>query len=36
MDNRLIKQALTCAKTIAMVGVSLSKKEETPIGKTNK
>ena len=30
MDNRLIKQALTCAKTIAMVGVSLSKKEETP------
>ena len=30
MDNRLIKQALTSAKTIAMVGVSLSKKEETP------
>ena len=30
MDNQLIKQALTCAKTIAMVGVSLSKKEETP------
>ena len=30
MDNQLIKQTLTCAKTIAMVGVSLSKKEETP------
>ena len=30
MDNRLIKQALTCAKTIAMVGISLSKKEDTP------
>ena len=29
MDNRLIKQALTYAKTIAMVGVSLIKKEET-------
>ena len=30
MNNQLIKQALTCTKTIAMVGVSLSKKEETP------
>ena len=30
IDNQLIKQALTCAKTIAMVGVSFSKKEETP------
>ena len=29
MDNLLIKQALTCTKTIAMVGVSLIKKEET-------
>ena len=30
MGNQLIKKALTYAKTIAMVGVSLSKKEETP------
>ena len=29
IDNQLIKQALTHAKTIAMVGVSLIKKEET-------
>ena len=29
IDNQLIKQALTYAKTIAMVGVSLIKKEET-------
>ena len=29
VDNQLIKQALTHAKTIAMVGVSLIKKEET-------
>ena len=29
IDNQLIKQALTNAKTIAMVGVSLIKKEET-------
>ena len=29
IDNHLIKQALTNAKTIAMVGVSLIKKEET-------
>ena len=29
IDNHLIKQALTYAKTIAMVGVSLIKKEET-------
>ena len=29
MDNRLIKQALTCAKTIAMIGVSFIKKEES-------
>mgnify|MGYP000220370505 CR=1 FL=1 len=29
IDNQLIKQTLTCAKTIAMVGVSLIKKEET-------
>ena len=29
IDNQLIKQALTLAKTIAMVGVSLIKKEET-------
>ena len=28
-DNQLIKQALTYAKTIAMVGVSLIKKKET-------
>ncbi len=31
IDNQLIKQALTYAKTIAMVGVSLIKKEETSI-----
>ena len=30
MGNQLIKKALTYAKTIAMVGVSLSKKDETP------
>jgi len=29
IDNQLIKQALTHAKTIAMVGVSLIKKDET-------
>ena len=29
IDNQLIKQTLTYAKTIAMVGVSLIKKEET-------
>ena len=29
IDNQLIKQALTHTKTIAMVGVSLIKKEET-------
>ena len=29
IDNHLIKQALTYAKTIAMVGVSLIKKKET-------
>ena len=29
IDNQLIKQTLTDAKTIAMVGVSLIKKEET-------
>ena len=29
IDNQLIKQSLTYAKTIAMVGVSLTKKEET-------
>ena len=29
IDNQLIKKALTNAKTIAMVGVSLIKKEET-------
>ena len=29
IDNQLIKQALTNAKTIAMIGVSLIKKEET-------
>ena len=29
IDNQLIKQALTQAKIIAMVGVSLVKKEET-------
>ena len=29
IDNQLIKQVLTQAKTIAMVGVSLIKKEET-------
>ena len=29
IDNQLIKQALTNAKTIAMVGISLIKKEET-------
>jgi len=29
IDNQLIKQALTNAKTIAMIGVSLVKKEET-------
>ena len=29
IDNQIIKQALTHAKTIAMVGVSLIKKEET-------
>jgi len=29
IDEQLIKQALTHAKTIAMVGVSLIKKEET-------
>ena len=29
IDNRLIKQALTHAKTIAIVGVSIIKKEET-------
>ena len=31
IDNQLIKQALTQAKTIAMVGVSSIKKEETSI-----
>ena len=30
IDNQLIKQTLTYAKTIAMVGVSFIKKEETP------
>ena len=30
LDNQSIKQVLNFAKTIAMVGVSLSKKEETP------
>ena len=29
IDNQLVKQTLTYAKTIAMVGVSLIKKEET-------
>ena len=29
IDNKLIKRVLTNAKTIAMVGVSLIKKEET-------
>ena len=29
IDNQLIKQALTHAKTIAIVGVSIIKKEET-------